>query len=667
MANNDGQLSMFDISTEQGEIVADGGIQIVRAKYVADERSNWRDLFEGFDELYGITFSSGIPFMEKVMDMFSYVEMIFGCEGVMGSDLAAILSMETKSVEQLAKHKCSGRIAKRLDEESMALYVSRDTKSHEKIFILKAKDGRTRVITGSANMSASAFCGLQRENIICFDDPEAYDYYKNLFEDFKQNCADSVSKKTLVRQSEDSDYLRENIEEVPLAKRAIEKEFVFIEQAGADSKEEIIVADIKGMQDDIKTLLPKAKKNGSREVITKEMMKGVARKHKEMIATKKEVQKSLPKLHIDYDSDSVSFNGTELNMNPLAENVVSDINCLMEYMDSLNSFYGDSLQDMRNYYAFLVWYFATPFIPYLRYVGLNNHCEARMFPVFGMLYGETDGSKSTFVKLISKLMCGKTITPGKSKDFTYSNIEMLKVNCEGIPIYIDDLAKTQYDPNYEKIIKDDTWGITEGNIHYPAVVISSNKISSLNSDISKRMIAFLIKIQIDKEVGAKNARKINESIEKATNAFFCEYARRMFRRVENMVDCMKREGTEYFPDVFYESSMTLKEIFAEYIPEMPAYVRELSYSDYFGDKAVGKNAMEKIMLAWQSDKKSFAIDRKKNTLTYTYPDEKNLYMLEYIRRELPPALRAQRSGNHLVMELDKAQEIFEMSFKKGIF
>ena len=50
------------------------------------------------------------------------------------------------------------------------------------------------MITGSANLSLSAFGGYQRENIIVFDDDNAYGWYKNRFEDFKNICSDYVSE-----------------------------------------------------------------------------------------------------------------------------------------------------------------------------------------------------------------------------------------------------------------------------------------------------------------------------------------------------------------------------------------------------------------------------------------------------------------------------------------
>lgn len=183
--NNDigfDQLNLFgdnfepEDSTQQTQQFG-STLKVVKAKFEESVSTEWTELFEGFDSLYAITFSSGIDFVNSVVGRFKHAEIIFGCEDVMGNELATIMAVQAKLVESLAKRKAAKILADKIAEGVLELYVSRDTKSHEKIFILHSEDGRSRVITGSANMSASAFCGLQRENIVCFDDENAFNYY----------------------------------------------------------------------------------------------------------------------------------------------------------------------------------------------------------------------------------------------------------------------------------------------------------------------------------------------------------------------------------------------------------------------------------------------------------------------------------------------------------
>lgn len=297
---DNGQLSLLDFVPEQVEDSKSGRLEIINANFISTDNVSWRELFEGFDSLYGITYSSGIYFMEKVMDMFSHVEMIFGCEVTVSDEIAAILSFQTASIEQIVKSKSAKRIAERMEAEEMILSVSRDMKSHEKIFILKANDGRTRVITGSANMSASAFCGHQRENIVCFDDLEAYEYYKSLFDDFQMTCSDNVNYEVILATKDDSDFIRDNVEEIPILKTIEKKSMVILEPAEDDRQEIDILADIKGLEAEMKPLLPKMKKDNGKYILTGEFKKAFKRQCKEYAEVKKEKVKVLPKLHIDY-------------------------------------------------------------------------------------------------------------------------------------------------------------------------------------------------------------------------------------------------------------------------------------------------------------------------------------------------------------------------------
>jgi len=663
----DQQMSLFDIEPMEMNAVSSGAISVVKAEFIEENKLNWLDLFSGYDELYGITFSSGIPFMEKVFSEFEHVEMIFGCEGVMNSDIAAIISSQIKTVELLVKSKSSLRIAERVADGSIDIRVSRDTRSHEKIFILKAHDGRIRVVTGSANMSASAFMGIQRENIIYFDDDKAYEYFYNKFQEFKETCSDSVTEKVLLSATEDEDYIRDNISEVPIINTIEKKKIVFLEPATEDEADDVeIVADVRGLEAEIKPLIPRVKPENGKILFNADIVKGFKRKYQEVSSEKKVREKRLPKLHVDYEIKGISFNGKDLNLNPSPDAVRDDVNCLVNFIGSLSSFHGNYKKSQEDYYKFLNWYFCSLFMPYLRYIAYKHDYSVTSFPVVGILYGDSNGGKSTFIKLLSKLMTGVKIPANSSGDFTGTNINNLKCSCEGVPINIDDLAKAQYDAHFEKVIKDDNWGILEKYINYPSVVISTNKLASLKPDISKRVVTCRIDIKIDKEKGVYNSKKINENLKQATNSLYLEYARRMMLVVDEMTSLMKEGEDSYFPDIFMESSNILKETIGECTNDVPEYVRSLSYSDYFGDMAIGKYAIERIKTAWQTEPKMFSIDKKKNKLIYTYPESGRLYELRYFQEELPPSLEAQVTARSIVMNYDVACEIFGETFKKGL-
>ena len=486
--------------------------------------THWEDLFDGFDRLYAITFSSGIEFVNKVINKFSYAEVVFGCEKIIANDIAAIMSVQIDSVQRLAKSKSAGNLANRLNDGSLQLYVSRDTKSHEKIFILESADHKhVRVITGSANMSASAFYGIQRENIVCFDDDAAFAHYKILFDTFKETCSDNVSYKAVVNTMDKEDYLKENIEEVPVFQSIEKQKYIFLEQAQPEDEIEYeIVADVKKMQELVKPIMPKMPVKANRVVVAPEPMRVFAKRYSETRRVVAETVKEFP-----------------------------------------------------------------------------NNYDTKLFPLFGVMYGDSNGGKTTFIKFLVKLMCNETVKMNTTEDFTATKIDGLKRVCEGLPINIDDLAKTQFQSHSERIIKNDGWGVSERLINYPAVSITSNKITSLTKDLSKRAIICRIGAKIDNERGAKNSKRVNESMSELTTAFYGEYVRRMLVCIDEMTTEMRENanGKEYFPDIFYASSSVIADIFRACKIDLPVYAHILSYDDYMGDKSIGRAAIEKIELA----------------------------------------------------------------------
>ena len=546
MGNSEGQTDkpfklVANKTTKAKVSISTQALNVVKAVYADTVETNWEELFDGFDRLYAITFSSGIEFVNKVINKFSYAEVVFGCEKIIANDIAAIMSVQIDSVQRLAKSKSAGNLANRLDDGSLQLYVSRDTKSHEKIFILESADHkRVRVITGSANMSASAFCGIQRENIVCFDDEAAFSHYKVLFETFKETCSDNVSYKAVVNTMNQEDYLKENIKEVPVFQSIEKQKLVFLEQAQPEDEVEYeIVADVKKMQELIKPIMPKMPVQANRIVVAAEPMRVFGKRYTEVRRVAAEAVKQLPKLHIDYDAGTMTFNDENIDLNPNLSEVAKNIKSIQKFFSGMDYFYGDVEQAKKDYFKYMTWYLATPFMAYLRYFASRNNYDTKLFPMYGVIYGDSNGGKTTFIKFLVKLMCGETVKMNTTEDFTATRIDGLKRVCEGLPLNIDDLAKTQFQNHSERVIKNDEWGISDRLVNYPAVSITSNKITSLTKDLSKRAIICRIGAKIDNERGAKNSKRVNESMSELTTAFYGEYVRRMLVCIDERRKCVK--------------------------------------------------------------------------------------------------------------------------------
>ena len=662
MSDDRYEHNLFEICDDEGKKTYADPLNVVNAKFLKAERKGWIDLFEGYTELYAITYSSSVEFTAELLKYFDYGEIIYGCYSVLNPQAAALIAVQQVTIETICKSKSINYLAERLNENSLHLYLSRDVNSHEKIYLLKGADKKRRVITGSANMSYNAFNGIQRENVIYFDGLEAFDYYYDLYKHYKETCTDYIPPELIMKVKNNNEYLKENIGDLPVLEY-VEKNHQI--EIFSQDEEDDIVANVRGREAEIKPILPKKINKGNVIKITSEDLKIIKRENKSFENRKKRGS-ILPKLHLDFDNRTVSFNGKPFNMHPLQHEIKQDVDCVIDFINGYSDFDGTVATAQRDYYSYMNWFFASAFIPRLRDIAIPHGYSPNYFPVFGILCGNSNAGKTKFVSFLAKLMTGEIIKASGNDIFSLREMDKVKRSCEGVPVLIEDLAKAQYDNNYEKVIKDEEFGLAEHFINYPAVSITANKINSLTPDITKRVVYFRIDISTDKKTGAKNSKPVNDSINSCTTALFSEYARRMFPKVEEMAERMMRNEKDFSPDILELSSIVLRDIFSEYREILPFYIRVLDFDSYFGDEVIARTAIDKIKTAWRNQRDNFQIDKKENKLSYKVP-ENVAYEIRALANELPSKLNAKTIGGMLVMKLDVANEFFGIKFKTGIF
>lgn len=212
MAENLSLFEMEEQDQEQIRINRSGALDIVKMEFSGAESLSWQELFSGYDSLHAITYSSGISFVYRLLDLFTDAEIIFGCDEVISYSLQEIMAYQYKTIERMRE--TAGRmkldLISRIEAETLRFYVARSVLSHEKIYLLSAKDGRKRVIMGSANLSFSAFGGKQRENICYLDGDRAYDWYWDQYCQLREDSTDQIAKEALLCANDG-----ENLEELP--------------------------------------------------------------------------------------------------------------------------------------------------------------------------------------------------------------------------------------------------------------------------------------------------------------------------------------------------------------------------------------------------------------------------------------------------------------------
>ena len=654
-------LSMFGMIEEaqtQAKNSRHGNLDVVKMEFSGAETVSWQDLFAGFDTLHAITYSSGIGFVYRLLDLFEQAEIIFGCDEVISYSLQEVMAYQCKMVERIRETagKMKVDLVSRIDQGTLRFYVAHSVLSHEKIYLLSAADGRKRVIMGSANMSFSAFGGHQRENICYLDGEEAYQWYWDCYCQLREESTDQIAKDSLLCADDG-----ENLEQLPIA-RTIRTQKALVLQPVEEAKEEVRFAlDVKNLADKLAPSVPKPDKKG-KILLSPEKIKSIRR---QVIATKtkeKELQSEYPQLQVFPDEAIVRLNGTDLDLNPPKEDVARDVQLFLNYMAGYEKFHGDVAGMQRRYFEFANWFFCSPFMACMRDMAVRYNQNLLPYPVFGLVYGQSKAGKTSFLETLLKMMIGQK-PKLSAPDFTRSSIENLKRTVKGAPIIVDDLTQTRFNQHAIETIKNDSFGVSDHLLQYPAVVISANEdVKAVAPEVTRRTVICRV------QAGLTNTEVMRSSVVRTVQreigtAFYREYLRKMLEVVSDLLEEMKDDSSESAPDILAASSQVLLGIFSACTEnDLPSYMRPLTLEDYFSEKVTGRYARETIRNAWQISRSSFEISERANELRYNAGAP---WEADRILKELPETLEPHKSREWLIMNLEEARKFFDIPFKKS--
>lgn len=658
--DNNHNLSMFEINEKEKNINNSKKLDVVKMEYIGAEAIEWKDLFDGFDKLYAITFSSGINFIYSLLDMFTYSEVIFGCEGILSYNINEIIAYQNNLIEKMREKASKSKInlLNKIDNGKAKFYVARNQISHEKIYLLEANDGKKRVIMGSANMSYNAFEGKQRENICYIDGEQAYEWYKDVYDSLKENSTDEITYKAI-----DTANITENIDNIPIAETVKAKKVLTID-TNCDNSEEInFILDTQNLAKKLSPMTPKAeKKTGKIHLIPDTFIK--LRQHmKDESTREKELRSEYPQLTIDIDKQIVNLNGNEINLYPGKEEIKHDVDLFISYMEGYKKFHGDYIGMQFRYFEFANWFFCSPFMATMRDMAARFDQNKLPYPVFGLVYGQSKAGKTSFLETLLKMMIGQK-PKISAPEFTRSSIEGLKRTVQGAPIIVDDLTNNRFNQHAIETIKNDDFGVSDHLTNYSAVVISANEdVKAVAPEVIRRTVICRV------EAGLTNTEVMKSNVirnvqQKIGTAFYREYLRRMLEIIPDLIEQLCSEDTESAPDILKFSSEIIVDIINQFAESTPEYIKPLSLENYFSEQVTGKYAIKTIRNAWKTSPKSFKIIPKNNELRY---HAGQTYDASRLIKELPETLEAHASREWVVMNLEEAKNFFNINFKKSFF
>lgn len=658
--NNNYNLSLFDTDEVKEQFDSSNRLDVVKMEYIGAESVEWKELFDGFDKLYAITFSSGINFVYKLLNMFEYSEVIFGCESVISYNMSEVIAYQNNLIEKMREKASQSKInlLDKIDSGNAKFYVARKQISHEKIYLLESKDGRKRVIMGSANMSFNAFGGRQRENICYVDGEKAYEWYKDVFDSLKENSTDEITYKAI-----DIANITDNIDNLPIAE-TVKVQKVLALETNKDNLEEInFILDTQNLAKTLTPIVPKAEKKTGKILLSPETFIKLRRHIKDESVREKELRSEYPQLAIDAFKQTVNLNGAEVDLHPTNEEIKHDVDLFISYMEGYKKFHGDYEGMQYRYFEFANWFFCSPFMATMRDMAARFDQNKLPYPVFGLVYGQSKAGKTSFLETLLKMMIGQK-PKVSAPDFTRSSIEALKRTVQGAPIIVDDLTNNRFNQHAIETIKNDDFGVSEHLTNYSAVVISANEdVKAVAPEVIRRTVICRV------EAGLTNTEVMKSNVvrnvqQKIGTAFYREYLRRMLEVIPDLIEQLRTEETESAPDILKFSSEIILDIINQFAETTPKYIKTLSLENYFSEQVTGKYAIKTIRNAWKTSRKSFVVIPKSNELRY---HAGQTYDAARLIKELPETLEAHTSREWVVMNLEEAKDFFDIKFKKGFF
>lgn len=472
----------------------------------------------------------------------------------------------------------------------------------------------------------------------------------------REESTDQIAKDSLLCADDG-----ENLEQLPIA-RTIRTQKALVLQPVEEAKGEVRFAlDVKNLADKLAPSVPKPDKKG-KILLSPEKIKSIRR---QVVATKtkeKELQSEYPQLQVFPDEAIVRLNGTDLDLNPPKEDVTRDVQLFLNYMAGYEKFHGDVAGMQRRYFEFANWFFCSPFMACMRDMAVRYNQNLLPYPVFGLVYGQSKAGKTSFLEMLLKMMIGQK-PKLSAPDFTRSSIENLKRTVKGAPIIVDDLTQTRFNQHAIETIKNDSFGVSDHLLQYPAVVISANEdVKAVAPEVTRRTVICRV------QAGLTNTEVMRSSVVRTVQreigtAFYREYLRKMLEVVSDLLEEMKDDSSESAPDILAASSQVLLGIFSACTEnDLPSYMRPLTLEDYFSEKVTGRYARETIRNAWQISRFSFEISERANELRYNAGAP---WEADRILKELPETLEPHKSREWLIMNLEEARKFFDIPFKKS--
>lgn len=661
-------------SQRDAEAAPQSVLDVFEAQLVSQKRTDWRTLFQGYRRLKVITYSSSLPALLAVADLFAEMEVIFGSERVLGRELEALESAtaisgyqfidavadQKAAIEHLlrpALKKGARRLLERVKDGSLRFSVLRQAPSHEKLYLLESDDA-WRVVVGSANLSLSALTGKLRETFVSFDGPEAFAAF-SAYAKRDEERADPIRPDLLVVTTDSAPEGLDSIDRaaatgvpvglailpdeesvpgagsspstparsiavatspIPMDKVPAVQELSASNLVVVEQPRKIIVAtpNAEALREagrigaELREMTLDKDKRGS-TVITG---KGFLRAWR-TLASKPLINES-DRTHsaaIDISSGVVTLDGEtwhDVGHPVPQEELQRDAKLLDAYMRSFSGFYGDAGGIQHGYWALMSWLYSAPFAPILRTAATRHDGETFRYPVFGLVYGQSHGGKSHLSRVLVRSMFGvHKELPGR--EFTTARALGFREKMGSIPLVVDDLNNRKMTEHLPDLVKVDR----DFRERYAPILISTNKdVQAVQPELRKRMVVVHV-------AGSKPRALSTQPAQRAMavgTSLYRAYLNRITPEIAGLVEAIAEDPGSP-PDLIKLSADCLQETFEAALGDVPPWASDLRFEDV--DTMKDRPFVEALSEMAERTSDQVSLDEKAGVMTLRFSGDTN--------------------------------------------
>jgi len=540
---------------------------------VLRNKRNWDSLFKGYKKMRAITYMSSPDFILNQFDDlgFEYVEVLIG-EGL-ASDLKSNLENKNNSIE---------RIMELITNNSLKIYGTK-ARVHTKMYLL-SKEGETRVIIGSPNLSYNAQGTRQREYAVYWDLSDNMPNDQKLLSLFEDDFLQFMKEPDIIEFMDDLIKLCQSnadsdiIEMYQLwSRNKIDNQSIAIRAIFDQIKGQAFNQTLEENDDLIRINIPEVVKTGQKKFLSNTLGAKISGKRASINVSKyldhRTMQGTVP-MQLNEQTGEIKFGiaGEMVRVPQIVQKKsifegLEDIERYINTVDRAVCAHPESVK--MTMMETVLFSMAAPFINLLhrekmKVTGRVN----RRGPSHLLIYGPGHNGKTALGRYLNYLLTGKMIEPISGKQWGKKQWENLfsqsQIADSSFPIIVDDIKDTCFRgkrATLEGPIKshwEENWN---SKLNFPVFILNTN-----HEDLEEwaktrvRRLEFNVKFK----GGSSDVKLLNDLMSKENNifaAFSKEYVSQLTKGFDyqedelylarkvmiNLYESVSRELPNYFP------------------------------------------------------------------------------------------------------------------------